>query len=228
MMYRLNKNSKGMITNQARDGEAGNIYANREAINKKALENLEKNTPSGRLGKLGDLQVFNFSIINFASGTTTTIFEEYNTDLTISPNDCVMFSNGKSGDGLYYNVVDINVTLNVSSSNFELDPCSYVQFYLLQNGQTPTGEYIPKQQKMFSSVSASPMSIITTNAQALQYVHTDIITDSVNIPSNSLGLRCSGLALKRILINFRSNEVLSNAELEFMVYVDNSSVSRSF
>ena len=34
MMYSLEKNSKGMITNQVRNGEAGNIYANRKEINK--------------------------------------------------------------------------------------------------------------------------------------------------------------------------------------------------
>lgn len=227
MMYSLEKNSRGMITNQARDGEAGNIYANREAINKKALENLEKNTPSGKLGKLGDLQIFNFSIGSFASGTDNYFFAEYNFDAAVSINDCVMFSNGKSGDGLYYNILDVRVNL-LRNDGLRMAPDSYIEFYILQNGTQPTGKKIPRQQQLFSSVSAS--SVITTDGyvQGNQYLSTNITQDTQSVTTNSLGLRASGIALKTIYLNFEDTTNLADVVLNVMIYVDNSSVSRSF
>ena len=230
MMYSLEKNSRGMITSQVRDGEAGNIYANRQAINKKALENLEKNTPSGKLGKLSNLQVFNFIINDIASGNADLIFVEYNDDPTVSINDCVMFSNGKSGDGLYYNVLDIKASINLSGNNTKVLADSYVQFYLLQNGTQPTGKKIPRTQQLFSSVTSPGSLTITTDGYTAgnQFVQTDLLSDSVIIPSDSNGLRCSGLALKTIQIDFEVSRPLADVVLEFQVYVDVTSVSRTY
>jgi len=228
MMYRLEKNSKGMITSQVRDGEGGNIYANREAINKQALKNLKKNTPSGKLGKLGDLQIFNFNISDFGSTTDTNFYQEYNSDPTVSINDCVMFSNGKSGDGLYYNILDVKANLR-RGAQVLMYPDSYIEFYLLQNGTQPTGKKIPRQQPLFGSVTAAPLTITTDGyLQGNQYLSTNIGQDTQSITTNSLGLRASGIGLKAISINSDVAINFGASQLNIMVYVDNSSVSRSF
>ena len=68
MRYKLQRNANGMIT-QCENADGGNIYAQREEINRKALENLKKAEPSGKLGTLSNLQVFNANISAFSSGT---------------------------------------------------------------------------------------------------------------------------------------------------------------
>ena len=227
MMYSLEKNSRGMITNQCRDGEAGNIYANREAINKKALENLEKNTPSGKLGKLGDLQIINFNIADFSSVTDNYFFENYNTDPAVSINDCVMFSNGKSGDGLYYNILDVRVNL-VRDNIVQIRSDSFIEFYPLQNSTQPTGKKIPRQQELFSSTTGTITFTDSGYVQGNQYFSSNITQDTQAVTTNSLGIRASGLALKTIYLNFDSVPNLSDVSFNVMVFVDNSSVSRSF
>jgi len=230
MMYSLQKNSRGMITNQVRDGEGGNIYANREAINKKALENLKKNMPSGKLGKLGDLQIFNFIINDFSSGSGTIVRSDFNDDATVSINDCVMFSDGKSGDGLYYNILDVKVNLTGGFDDYNLNRDSVVEFYLLQNGTQPTGKKIPRQQSLFSSVTAAGGLTITTDGYIAgnQSFTCNVAGDTQAITTNSLGLRASGIALKTIYLNFDQAITRQDLVLSVMVFVDNSSVSRSF
>ena len=63
MRYKLQRNANGMIT-QCENADGGNIYAQREEINEKALANLQRPTP-GKLGNLSNLQLFNFSISSF-------------------------------------------------------------------------------------------------------------------------------------------------------------------
>ena len=107
-------------------------------------------------------------------------------------------------------------------------PDSYIEFYLLQNGTQPTGIKIPRQQQLFSSVTAS--MVITTDGylQGNQYLSTNIGQDTQAITTNSLGLRASGLGLKAISINSDVAINFGASQLNVMVYVDNSSVSRSF
>ena len=227
MMYSLEKNSKGMITTQVRNGEAGNIYANRKEINKQALKNLKKNTPAGKLGKLGDLQIFNFNFELNATGTYDSLFAQFNDDPTVSINDCVMFSNGKSGDGIYYNILDVKVNL-IRTVSVNLGVDSFVEFYLLQNGTTPTGEKIPRTQGLFDSVNLLNSITTGTTKQSNQYFTTAIGQDTQSITTNSLGLRASGLALKTVNLELLSSAVLTGVSFDVMVFVDNSSVSRSF
>ena len=231
MMYHLEKNSRGMITNQVRNGEAGNIYANRKEINKQALKNLKKNTPSGKLGKLGDTQIFNFSLESFVAGNGNAVFVEYNEVATGDQacDEAIMFTNGKSGDGLYYNILDVKCQVATSNGQkLDILNDSYVEFYLLQNSASPIGKKIPRSQVLFNSFSATG-SITTTGAkEGNQYIASNIVSDNQVIPTNSLGLRASGLAFKTIYLNLGSVEDRSVIILNFVIYVDNSSVSRSF
>tara|TARA_R100001443_G_scaffold14202_1_gene24105 strand:- start:425 stop:1126 length:702 start_codon:yes stop_codon:yes gene_type:complete len=233
MRYKLERSTKGMIT-QRENGDGGNIYSQREELNKIALDNLKKNSPSGKLGKLSDLQIFNFSVSFTATGSVVVIREEFNTTATGSTacNDAVMFTNGKSGDGLYYNILDIKCDVFTEGSLNQIDVLedSYVQFYLLQNSASPIGKKIPRSQTLFSSASGgSAVAFTTTGAkEENQYTSVNLTSDSVNIPSLLTGLRCSGLALKTIYLNLDLSEPTEDIILNFVVYVDNSSVSRSF
>ena len=61
MKYELIKNNNGTITQCENNADGGNIYAQREEINKKAIANLARPTP-GKLGNLSNLQLFNFGL----------------------------------------------------------------------------------------------------------------------------------------------------------------------
>ena len=56
----------------------------------------------------------------------------------------------------------------------------------------------------------------------------DVLSDSVNIPSRLQGLRCSGIALKQIDLNFADTEDSTALRFNFSVFVDITSVSNSY
>lgn len=178
------------------------------------------------------LQVFNFNVSTIATGSDATIFREYNTTVEQgNVTDCIMFGVDSLNDkALYYNIKDIKCNLNIGNANSELDPDSYVQFYLLQNttGTSSLGQKIPRQDKL-NGTSSGTVTFTTTGAkQGFQYVQTDIVSDSVNVASGTQGLRASGLALKTILINFGASETLDNVNIDFQVYVDINSASAQY
>lgn len=229
MRYELKRNKNGMITQCENNADGNNIYAQRQELNKIALKNLKENTPKGKLGDLSNIQVFNFQVSSLSTVSDKTLYREYNTTATgdTACDDAIMFTNGKSGDGLYYNVLDIKANLGLGNVNFNLLRDSFVQFYLLQNSASPIGKKIPRTQSLFSS-SAGTITWTTTGAeQGNQYINTDINSDSVNVPQER-GIRASGLALKTIQVNFLDIEDLSNIVIDFQVFVDITSVSRTY
>jgi hypothetical protein len=229
MMYKLERKSNGQVIQRSADGTEGNIYDKRKKLNKIALKNLRRNTPEGKLGKLSDLQIFNFNIANFSSSTNNYFFEEFNTSATGSTacDDAIMFTDGKSGDGIYYNVLDVKINLR-RDAKVEALQDSYIEFFLLQNSASPIGKKIPRTESLFSSASGT-INFSTTGAnQGNQYFTSTIGVDTPIIPINSKGLRTSGLALKTIYLNFDASEDMSAMELDVILFVDNSSASRSF
>ena len=237
MRYKLQRNANGMIT-QCENADGGNIYAQREELNKKALESLKRPTP-GKLGDLSNLQVFNFQIGSIQSGSFSVIRAEYNTNNSFPANvvDCVMFGvDSLNNKALYYNIVDIkaNVFNNTSTSagiQTEVKNDSYIEFYLLQNNETSTtslGTKIPQPAPLFGS-SSGTISLTTTGDQfGHQAITTSFTDDSVTIPSNANGFRASGLALKTIFLNFGTAEDREDIFLNLDVYVDISSVSSTY
>ena len=114
MRYKLQRNANGMIT-QCENADGGNIYVQREELNKKALENLKKAEPSGKLGVLSNLQVFNANISAFSSSSTSNFYQEYNNTVNFPAlmDPCFVFgsANGSNASGLYYNIVGLNANL---------------------------------------------------------------------------------------------------------------------
>ena len=236
MRYELKRNKNGMITQCETNADGGNIYAQREEINKVALKNLARPTP-GKLGSLSNLQLFNFNIADIETGNSSFIKRTYNTNIAFPGNvvDCVMFGiNSLNGKALYYNVLDVKVNVNsVSTADLTIETTtdSFVSFYTLRNNETSTsslGTKIPQPSPLFGSSSGTITWTTDGNIFGNQLITANVGQDSVNIPSNTKGIRCSGLALSEIFLGFTGVEDRANINLDLYVYVDVSSVSSTY
>lgn len=238
MRYKLERNANGMIT-QCENADGGNIYAQREQLNKKALENLERATP-GKLGNLSRLQYFNFRISNIESGVTNNFIDRrYNTTSTYPANatQTVMFGvSGTDGKALYYNVVSLNATYTtalLTTRAAELETPSHVSFYLLQNIPTSTsslGTKIPQPAPLNGNGGGAVSFLTNGDDYGSQSITIDLVGDSGKYAQNNdtKGIRCSGLALRTILMNFTTDIVLDDVTIDITVGVDVSSVSSTY
>tara|TARA_Y100000004_G_scaffold15368_1_gene16126 strand:+ start:51 stop:755 length:705 start_codon:yes stop_codon:yes gene_type:complete len=234
MRYELKRNKNGILTQCETNADGGNIYAQREEINKIALENLKRPTP-GKLGNLSNLQLFNFRISAITTGTASLIFQEYNTGSTFPANvtQAIQFGvDSLNNKALYYNILDIKATVNNGgTTNFQLQEDSYIEFYITQNNETSTsslGTKIPQPAPLFGSGGGAVTFTTDGNEFGNQSVQVSIGDDSVNIPSNTNGLRASGLALKTIALTFDAGETTDDFYIDVSVYVDVSSVSSTY
>ena len=170
-----------------------------------------------------DLQVFNATFTDSSWSTNASyIRKQYNdTETTGNLSDSIGFNDGF---GTYYNIVNIEVNLyNTVNNNVRLGEDSYVQFYLCQNDGTAstlnTGQKIPRQ----TSLNADGGTVTWTTGgpkQSYQYVSVPLTGTSQMVPSNSLGLSSSGLALKTVFLQSTAIEDWTTMRLELMVYVD--------
>ena len=229
--YRLERNANGMIT-QCENADGGNIYAQREEINKKAMENLQRPTP-GKLGGLSNLQIFNFNISDFSTGNNDFVSLNYNTTSTFPANavQTIMFGvAGSNNKALYYNIMDVKVTLT-RGNVLQLVEDSYMEFYLLQNNETSTsslGTKIPQPAPLSGNGGGAVTFTTSGDIQGAQYIQSSFSSDSVSVPSNVKGLRASGLALKRINLTFGAVTNTADLSINVIVYVDNTSVSTTY
>lgn len=233
MRYELKRNKNGMITQCETNADGGNIYAQREEINKLALKNLQRPTP-GKLGKLSNLQVFNFDLDAGLSGTTRVSLSEYNTTVTTgNVTDCVMFNvDSINNKASYYNVIDIKASIFLNGGGtLDILQDSFVEFYLLENIETSTsslGRKIPRKAPV-NGTSSGTVTWTTTGAKTeYQSIKTSLTSDSVNVPNDLKGLRCSGLALKTIYLNLTDAEALADIRFNFQTFIDITSVSSSY
>lgn len=233
MKYELKRNKNGMITQCENNADGNNIYTQREEINKIALQNLKRPTP-GKLGNLSNLQVFNFNISAFDTGSADQIRKEYNTGNTFPANatQTIMFGvDSLNNKALYYNVLDLKVTAFNSQGNFlGILYESFVEFYTLQNssGTSSLGTKIPQPAPLYGNGGGAVTFITDGNEFGNQSITSSFVNDSVNIPSNAKGIRCSGLALKTINMNFAQAEIRDDIEINVDVYVDVTSVSSTY
>lgn len=237
MRYELKRNKNGILTQCETNADGGNIYAQREELNKIALENLARPTP-GKLGNLSNLQYFNFQISSFDTGSADFIIKQYNTGNTFPANatEVVMFGvDGLTNKALYYNIVSINCVFDQDGFNSTVDIInpSHVSFYLLQNNETSTsslGTKIPQPAPLYGNGGGSVTFTTDGNDYGNQSVSLDIINDQGLFAQNNQtkGIRASGLALKEITMNFSGVINKANAKLNVSVGVDVSSVSSTY
>tara|TARA_A100001037_G_scaffold191635_1_gene171444 strand:+ start:1912 stop:2625 length:714 start_codon:yes stop_codon:yes gene_type:complete len=237
MKYKLQRNANGMIT-QCENADGGNIYAQREELNKKALENLQRPTP-GKLGNLSNLQVFNFAVSSFDTGTGSLVLKDYNTNNSFPANctQTIMFGvDGLNNKALYYNIVGINAKLGqdyfavVKTDTF--DP-SFISFYLLQNIETSTtslGTKIPQPAPLSGNGGGAVTFTTSGDNFGHQSVSVDLNAEQGLYAQNNAtkGLRASGLALRQIFLNFSEDVSRSSLQIDVEVYVDVSSVSSTY
>ena len=237
MRYELKRNKNGILTQCETNADGGNIYAQREEINKIALKNLARPTP-GKLGDLSNLQVFNFTLSDLSTSTSTPLISlDFNTNNSFPANctQTIMFGvDGLNNKALYYNILDIkaNITSNSpANANLQTQNDSFIEFYLLQNIETSTsslGTKIPQPAPLYGNMGGALTISTTGDIDGHQSISSNINSDSVMIPSNVKGARASGLALKTIYVNFGQNEDASEVELNVIVYVDVTSVSSTY
>lgn len=233
MRYKLERNKNGMITQCENNADGNNIYTQREEINKIALENLKRPTP-GKLGYLSNLQLFNFRMEAFASGSDNIISEEYNTTNEFPANctETIMFGvDGLNNKALYYNIKSVNCNVFSSGTGVVnvLDD-SYVEFYTLQNIETSTtslGTKIPQPSPLYGNGGTAVVFTTTGAKFGHQSISASFDTNTVSVPESE-GIRASGLALKTIRINFTQVESLANIKIFVNVFVDTSSVSTTY
>ena len=195
------------------------------------MENLQRAT-HGKLGNLSNVQIFNFSISDFATSTSIDrVQQEYNTTSGFPANatQTIMFGvESLNNKALYYNILRVDVDLfTTTATRLRTTNDSYVQFYLLQNIETSTtslGTKIPQPSPLYGNGGASVTFSTSGDKNGHQYIASDFPNNGVSV-TKSLGLRASGLALKTININFDDNEDVTALVIEVMVYVDVSSVS---
>ena len=178
-----------------------------------------------------NLQVLNFNLSTFSSDTASGIVKvDYNTtETTGNVTDCIMFAESLNNDkAIYYNIMDIKCNLSYLN-NANLEGESYVEFYLLENipsGTTSLGRKIPRKQNVRGTSSGTVTWTTSGAEQGYQSIMTNVTTDNNNVTTMiGNGYRASGLALKRIDLNFRSSENTNAMSLNFFVTVDINSAS---
>ena len=236
-MYRLERQPNGEVRQCETNADGGSVYARREELSKQALKKLKKSEPAGKLGSLSNLQVFNANISAFSSDTATKfVYEEYNdsVDFPDLMDPCFVFGskNGSNASGLYYNIVGINANLETTATDpaYRVLPDSYIEFYLGQNilgSATPQVTKIPGQP--FNSFSTGAITLDTSGSiNSNQAIMTSVLNDANTIPTNTKGIRASGLGLRSISLIFTDNEDVSAMSINIEVYVDVSSVSGTY
>jgi len=227
--YKLERNPNGTVT-QVLNADGGSIYDARPELRKLNEEALNRPTP-GKLGQLGNLQVFNanFTSTLWPTGNVS-LNRQYNeTETTGNLTDSVGFSN--NGFDEYYNILAIDINLYGVNNAVRLQDDSYVSFYLCQNDGTSstinTGQKIPRRTKL--GVDGGDITWTTDGAKvAFQSVSVPVSSGTNTIPTNTKGLRASGLALKTIFLNSPTAEDWTTCRLELVIYVDATSVSTTF
>lgn len=236
MRYSLEKDNKGRIT-QCDNGDGNNnVWSKRKELNKQAIENLARPTP-GKLGGLSNLQVFNFEISSFSTGTQAFVIANYNEAQTFPSNmtQTVMFGTDGTGQALYYNIVGLNVKLGGEFSGSGVIRPSLISFYLLQNipgdlTDPAPGTKIPQPASLIGS-GGGAVTFTTTGADfGNQSVSVDLFAEQGLYAQNNdtKGLRCSGLALRQIYLLFAASLDTANITLDVEVYVDRTSVSTTY
>ena len=169
-----------------------------------------------------NLQIINFSLSAFATGTTSYVYVDLNgaTAFGTYLNDYVLFEN----------YININyITCVMKNANITINPESYVSFYLMQNSlTTPNGSAGMKIPRQIQAKKKEDATTITLNGteQGAQSIAVPLTTQIFYNQADTMrGIRCKGLALSNIVLDLASSEDVSGIIIEVAVYVDKSTES---
>ena len=185
-----------------------------------------------------NLQIVNFKISAFATGSAAFVSVDYNqaTAVGSSLNETVMFSGisgGDNNDALYYNIVYVNLRAPIYESpgtNALVQP-SYVEFYPMQKigGGSSAGGKIPTQ---ISNTAYDSATTITSSGSefGVQSFGADVFNEQTlyNQSKDLKGIRCIGVALKSINLNFQAATVTDGIEVDVEIGLDMKSGGSSY
>jgi len=181
------------------------------------------------------LQWSNYQILNFQIKPTDSVTSqayynaEYNTATAVGTamTDGVMFGTGikNSDDAKYYNIVYADVRFSTAiGNNVEfIRPPSYVEFYPMQKVVGGVfGGKIPRQvEAVRDKTNLDTLSVGGTEF-GVQSMGLNIYNQNTYYAQSKdlRGVRCIGLALKQIQINFDVSVTLDDIRLDFEIGYD--------
>jgi len=182
------------------------------------------------------LQFSNYQIINFRiipTDTTTSqsyYIQEYNQAVAVGTalTDGVLFgSNTKNSDkAKYYNIVYANARFNTpyigTGASFIVSP-SFVEFYLMQ--KVPGGVFggkIPRQVEAVKDQTFLSSLTVTGTEYGVQSFGVDIYNENAYYQQSKVlkGMRCVGISLKEILLNFDVALNINNIKIDIEIGID--------
>lgn len=175
-------------------------------------------------------QITNFRIQPTDSGATESYYiQNYNqaTAVGTALDDCVMFGTDTVGvaNSKYYNIVYINARYEAfggGATDFLVAP-SYIEFYPMQ--KINTGDFGGKIPRQIEQVSGQSTALAITSGGTevgVQSFGVDVFNENAYYTQTAdlKGIRCVGIALKRISLNFSAVTTLSNMRLTLEVGYD--------
>jgi len=223
----------------------GVVKGGEEALFVEQTRNQKRNLKESMTGQVAfqqealqynNLQIVNFQVGELSTGSAAYIYETYNTATAVgsSLNETIMFSgiaSGDNNDALYYNIVYMNIRLNnYGRAPFLFQP-SYVEFYPMQKiaGGSSAGGKIPTQ---ISNTSYDSATTITSGGTefGVQSFGADVYNEQTlyNQTKDLKGIRCIGIALKRIMLNFESALDTAVPSLDVEIGIDMKSGGSSY
>ena len=140
-----------------------------------------------------------------------------------------MFGTDSAGSdsAKYYNIVycTVRYAQAINSQQF-INPPSFVEFYPLQ--KIPSGDFGGKIPRQIEGVTNNTgvQSITISGAQfGVQSFGVDVYNENAyySQTENLKGIRCCGIALKKIQLNFDANITLSDMRLDVEIGYDHTS-----
>lgn len=202
---------------------------------KKQFDLIKENETDQARFQTKKLQNSNYQIVNFEirptdSGASQGFFNnEYNQAVAVGTalDSGVMFGTNTADvtKAKYYNIVYANVRLGQaisSSSQFTLSP-SFLEFYPMQ--KIPAGDFggkIPRQIEAVAN-NTNVFGITVDGAEyGVQSFGIDVYNENAYYSQSEdiKGIRCCGLALKSIQLNFNANVTLSDIRLDVEIGYD--------
>jgi len=194
------------------------------------------------------LQNSNYQIVNIQiKPTALTLnlgyyFDNYNTATAVGTPlaDGVLFGqNPPTGtievsEAKYYNIVYANVRFNQSAvAGVNIEPSSFVEFYLMQKiagGGNTLGGKIPRQIEA-CGVANNTNTFTTEGTEfGVQSFGVDVYNENAYYTQTEelKGMRCCGIALKQILLNFDTTIQIDNIELMVELGIDLSTEGNNY
>lgn len=188
------------------------------------------------------LQYSNYQIVNFQiapsdSASTADYYDNtYNQAVAVGTamTDGVLFgSNTKNSDeAKYYNIVYLNARYaNAISGAHLLENPSFIEFYAMQKvGGGVFGGKIPRQIEAVKDETNLGSLTVTGVEYGVQSFGVDIYNENAYYTQSPdlKGIRCLGLALKRINLNFGLTRTLSTIRLDIEIGIDLKTVGNNY